>query len=87
MWPIELFGLFINPAVLAIRLLANMTAGHIISLVLMCFIFQFQSIASIPVSIVSSAAIYMLEIFVAFLQAYIFTFLTALFISSAQHRH
>lgn len=87
MWPIEFLGLFTKPFALAIRLLANMTAGHMIILVLLSFIFQFQSYFIAPVSIIGSMAIYMLELFVAFLQAYIFTFLTSLFISQVQHRH
>jgi len=87
MWPIEFIGLFTKPFALAIRLLANMTAGHMIILVLLGFIFQFQSYFIAPVSIAGAMAIYLLELFVAFLQAYIFTFLTALFISQVQHRH
>ncbi len=87
LWVIELAGLIIKPVALSIRLLANMTAGHIIILILMSFIFQFKSYLLAPVSVGASAAIYFLEIFVAFLQAYIFTFLAGLFISEAQHRH
>lgn len=87
MWPIELVGQFTKPFALAIRLLANMTAGHMIIIVLMGFIFQFQSYGVVPLSIAGSVAIYMLEIFVGFLQAYIFVFLTALFVAGAQHRH
>ena len=87
LWVIELIGLMIKPVALSIRLLANMTAGHIIILILLSFIFQFQSYGLVPISIGSSVAIYFLEIFVAFLQAFIFTFLTSLFISEAQHRH
>lgn len=87
MWPIELAGLIIKPTALAIRLLANMTAGHLMILVFLGFIFQFQNyFVAIP-SIGASVAIYLLEIFVGFLQAYIFVFLTALFIGAAQHRH
>lgn len=87
MWPIEFIGLFTKPFALAIRLLANMTAGHMIILVLLGFIFQFQSYFIAPVSVAGAVAIYLLELFVAFLQAYIFTFLTSLFISQVQHRH
>jgi F-type H+-transporting ATPase subunit a len=87
MWPIEFIGLFTKPFALAIRLLANMTAGHMIILVLLGFIFQFQSYFVAPISVAGAVAIYMLELFVAFLQAYIFTFLTSLFISQVQHRH
>jgi len=87
MWVIEAIGMITKPFALAIRLLANMTAGHMIILVFLGFIFQFQSYSVIPVSIAGSVAIYLLEIFVAFLQAYIFVFLTALFVAGAQHRH
>ncbi len=87
LWIIELTGLIIKPIALSIRLLANMTAGHIIILILMSFIFQFRNYFIVPISVSASAAIYLLELFVAFLQAYIFTFLTGLFISEAQHRH
>lgn len=87
MWVVEFVGQFTKPFALAIRLLANMTAGHLIILALMGFIFQFESYYVAPASILSSVAIYLLELFVAFLQAYIFVFLTALFISQVQHRH
>ncbi|HRP69424.1 MAG TPA: F0F1 ATP synthase subunit A [Turneriella sp.] len=87
MWPIELLGMFTKAFALAIRLLANMTAGHMILIVLLGFIFQFQSYLIAPVSVAASVAIYLLEIFVAFLHAYIFTFLTSLFIAQVQHRH
>ena len=87
LWLVELAGLLIKPIALSIRLLANMTAGHIIILILMSFIFQFQSYYLVPISVGSSVAIYFLEIFVAFLQAFIFTFLASLFISEAHHRH
>lgn len=72
---------------LTVRLLANMTAGHVVILALLGFIFQFQSYLVVPISILGSVAIYMLEIFVAFLQAYIFTLLTSLFVGSSMHRH
>ncbi|MCB1193148.1 MAG: F0F1 ATP synthase subunit A [Leptospiraceae bacterium] len=88
LWPLEFI---VSPLAksfsLTVRLLANMTAGHVIILALMGFIFQFQSYKVVPVSILSSAAIYLLEIFVAFLQAYIFTLLTAIFVGSSMHKH
>lgn len=87
MWPVELLGQFTKPFALAIRLLANMTGGHIIILVFLGFIFQFHTYFIAPVSVLAAMAIYLLEIFVAFLQAYIFVFLTALFVAGAQHRH
>ena len=88
LWPLEFI---VSPLAkcfaLTVRLLANMTAGHVIILALMGFIFQFRSYGIIPVSIVGSGAIFVLELFVAVLQAYIFTLLTTIFISSVMHRH
>jgi F-type H+-transporting ATPase subunit a len=72
---------------LTVRLLANMTAGHVIILALIGFIFQFKTYYIAPVSVMASAAIYLLEIFVGFLQAFIFTLLASLFIGSSMHRH
>ena len=72
---------------LTVRLLANMTAGHVVILALLGFIFSFQSYLISPVSILGATAIYLLEIFVAFLQAFIFTLLTSLFVGSSMHRH
>lgn len=71
---------------LTIRLLANMTAGHVIILALIGFIFQFGYFAAM-FSIPGAAAIYMLEILVAFLQAFIFALLTAIFIGSTMEAH
>lgn len=88
MWPLEFI---ISPLAkcfaLTVRLLANMTAGHVIILALLGFIFKFQSYAIVPVSIIGAGAIYVLEIFVAFLQAYIFVLLTSIFVGSVMHRH
>jgi F-type H+-transporting ATPase subunit a len=72
---------------LTVRLLANMTAGHVVLLALLGFIFEYQSILIAPISVMGATAIYMLEIFVAFLQAFIFTLLTSLFVGSSMHRH
>ena len=79
MIPIEILGLFTKPFALCIRLFANMTGGHIVILALIGLIFVFKSLAVAPVSIGFALAINMLELFVAFLQAYIFTMLTSLF--------
>jgi F-type H+-transporting ATPase subunit a len=87
MWPIELVGPVAKCFALTIRLLANMTAGHVIILALIGMIFQYQNAFIGFGAVPGSVAIYMLEIFVAFLQAYIFTLLTALFVGSAFHRH
>jgi F-type H+-transporting ATPase subunit a len=89
---IEIFGLFVKHGVLAVRLLANMMGGHVVLAVIMAFIGAATTslLLWIPVTIVSltgATALSMLELFVAFLQAYIFTFLSALFIGMAVHPH
>jgi F-type H+-transporting ATPase subunit a len=83
MIPVEIIGLFSKPFALMIRLFANITAGHIIVLSLICLIFIFDSLGVAPVSIVFVIFMDCLELLVAFLQAYIFTLLSALFISMA----
>ncbi len=79
MIPIEIIGLFTKPFALCIRLFANMTGGHLVILSLIGLIFIFQSYAIAPIPVVFVLGINMLELFVAFLQAYIFTMLTSLF--------
>ena len=83
MIPVEIIGLFSKPFALMIRLFANITAGHIIVLSLVCLIFIFKSLAVAPVSIAFVIFMDCLELLVAFLQAYVFTLLSALFISLA----
>ncbi len=78
--PLELIGIFTKPFALMIRLFANITAGHIIILSLISIIFIIKSVYIAPVSILLSLVMFMLELLVAVLQAYIFTLLTALFI-------
>ncbi len=88
MVPIEILGLFTKPFALMIRLFANMIGGHIVvvSLLGLIFIFKNYLVAVGPVAFV--VGISMLELFVAFLQAYIFTMLTALFMGlGMQHAH
>jgi len=80
---VEIIGLFSKPFALMIRLFANITAGHIIVLSLVCLIFIFKSIGVAPVSIVFVIFMDCIELLVAFLQAYIFTLLTSLFIGMA----
>jgi len=79
MVPIEVLGLFTKPFALCIRLFANMTGGHIVILSLLGLIFLFRSWFIAPVPVIFALGIYMLELFVAFLQAYVFTMLTSLF--------
>ena len=78
--PIELIGKFIKPIALAIRLFANMTAGHVVLLALVSLIFTFGSWLLVPVPILMALGISVLELFVAFLQAFIFTLLSSVFI-------
>jgi len=88
---IEVLALFIKHFVLAVRLLANMMAGHLVLAVLIAFIAAAWNSWAVyvvsPASILGATAFSLLELFVAFLQAYIFTFLAALFIGSAVHPH
>jgi F-type H+-transporting ATPase subunit a len=90
---IEVFGLLIKHAVLAVRLLANMFAGHLVLAVIVSFIVMAANIffllwAGVTIaSLAAAVALMMLELFFAFLQAYIFTFLSALFIGMAAHPH
>jgi F-type H+-transporting ATPase subunit a len=83
MIPVELIGLISKPFALMIRLFANITAGHIIVLSLLCLIFIFGSVWVSPLSAVFVIFMDCLELLVAFLQAYIFTLLSSLFISMA----
>ncbi len=87
MIPVEIIGMFSKPFALMIRLFANITAGHIIVLSLICLIFIFDSLALAPVSIFFVIFMDCMELLVAFLQAYIFTLLSALFISLAVQEH
>ncbi len=83
MFPVELIGMLTKPFALMVRLFANITAGHIIVLSLVSLIFIFKSLAVAPVSILFVIFMDCLELLVAFLQAYVFTLLSALFISLA----
>jgi F-type H+-transporting ATPase subunit a len=83
MIPVEIIGLFSKPFALMIRLFANITAGHIIVLSLICLIFIFNSLSVAPVSIFFVIFMDFLELLVALLQAYIFTLLSSLFIGMA----
>lgn len=91
--PIEIFGIFLRPFVLMIRLFANMTAGHIIALSFFSLIFIFGEMSTglgFGISILSVAFVVfmtMLELLVAFLQAYVFTLLSAIYFGSAVEEH
>lgn len=90
MLPVELLGVFTKPFALIVRLFANMVAGHIIILSFVTLIFIFGSMSAVagwgfsPLSIAFAVFIYLIEIMVAFIQAFIFTNLTAVFIGQAR---
>ena len=88
MIPLELLGLLTKPFALCIRLFANMLAGHVVLLSLIGLIFTFKELVFVvaPVAVGFALAMYMLEIFVGFLQAYVFTLLTALFVGLSIHQ-
>jgi F-type H+-transporting ATPase subunit a len=97
--PVEIMGTFIKPIALAIRLFANMTAGHILLAALAGFVLTglglitsggLNSVLGGGITVTAfagSIAIMFLELFVAVLQAFIFMFLTTVFISQLSHHH
>lgn len=95
LWPmvflIEVFGLLVKHFVLAVRLLANMIGGHVVLAVLLSFITLTAGSllywGVMPASVLGATLLNLLELLVAFIQAYIFAFLTALFIGTAVHPH
>ena len=80
MTPVEIISKFTKPVALAIRLFANMTAGHVLVLALLSLIFTFASWLVLPAPLLAATAIMVLELFVAFLQAFVFTLLVSVFI-------
>ncbi|RMD93689.1 MAG: ATP synthase F0 subunit A [Calditrichaeota bacterium] len=80
---VEVMGLITKHFALAIRLFANMTAGHVVILSLISLIYIFKSLFVAPLSISGAVAIGLLEVLVALIQAYIFTLLSAVFIGMA----
>ncbi len=94
LFPIELIGFVAKAFALCIRLFANMVAGHIVILALMGLIFVVGAAnpyiglgVAAPVAMGMVLFVMCLELFVAFLQAYIFVFLTAIFVGGAVHPH
>lgn len=92
--PVEILGLFIKPFALAVRLFANMTAGHLIILNFIGLIFIFGGkfgaglgYGVAPISIGMAVFIYLIECLVVFIQAYVFTMLSAVFIGQAKEEH
>jgi len=91
MWVIEFIGLIIKHGVLAVRLFANIMAGHTVIAVILGFIAQVGASKLVyvvaPASVVGQVGIGLLELFVAFLQSYVFAYLSTLFIAAAKHPH
>jgi F-type H+-transporting ATPase subunit a len=91
--PVEILSIFTKPFALIIRLFANMLAGHIIIICLISLIFIFGNMSAAvgigfsPISIAFAVFIYVIEVLVAFIQAFIFTNLTAVFIGQASEDH
>jgi F-type H+-transporting ATPase subunit a len=85
MYPIEFVSLLAKPLSLALRLFANLFAGHLVIFSLCSLVLFFNNWIITPLPIAFSAIIFMFEIFVAFIQAYLFAVLSALYISAAIH--
>jgi F-type H+-transporting ATPase subunit a len=83
--PVEILGMLVKPAALTIRLFANLTAGHLIVLALFGLVYFFNSsVIALPV-MGMAIGIYCLELFVCFVQAYIFTYLSIVFVGASVH--
>jgi F-type H+-transporting ATPase subunit a len=85
--PIELIGKLAKPFALAVRLFANMTSGHVLVLALIGLTFLFQSYSVGLAASALATGVMLLELFVAFLQAFVFTLLTAVFIGLMREAH
>jgi F-type H+-transporting ATPase subunit a len=90
-WILEFVGLMIKHGVLAVRLFANIMAGHTVVAVILGFIMDVANsplyFVVAPASVLGQVGVGLLELFVAFLQAYVFVFLATVFISTAVHPH
>ena len=87
MTPIELIGKLAKPFALAVRLFANMTSGHVLVLALIGLTFLFKSYSWDWRASVLATGVMVLELFVAFLQAFVFTLLTSVFIGLMRAEH
>jgi F-type H+-transporting ATPase subunit a len=87
MTPVELLGKLAKPFALAVRLMANMTAGKIVIYAILGLIFLFGSYVIAIAPVVMVVALSFLKIFVALLQAYVFALLTSVFIGMITHAH
>ncbi len=85
MIPIEIISQFAKPFALAIRLFANMTAGHLVILVFLGMIIMFKSVIIVPFPLAMAVAMMAFEIFVSLIQAFIFSILATMYIAEAIH--
>jgi len=83
LWPVEIIGIFTKPFSLMVRLFANITAGHILILSILSLVFITQSLAVGVAGAVFATVMNLLELFVAILQAYVFTLLSAMYFGQA----
>ncbi len=90
---VEVVGVFTKPIVLAIRLFANMTAGHIVMLAFITLIFIFGALSPIagfvisPISVLLTVFMIILDVLVSFIQAFVFTLLSAIYFGMAVEEH
>ena len=85
MVPIEIISQFAKPFALAIRLFANMTAGHLVIVVVLGLIIMFKSVIIVPFPLAMAVAMMGFEIFVSLIQAFIFSILATMYIAEASH--
>ncbi|MBN3033457.1 MAG: F0F1 ATP synthase subunit A [Candidatus Saganbacteria bacterium] len=85
--PVEIISQLAKPFSLAVRLFANMFAGHAVMLMLLSLIFVFKSYLVLPLPVIGNTLVLAFEIFVALIQAFIFTYLSALYIATALEGH
>ncbi|MEM0938533.1 MAG: F0F1 ATP synthase subunit A [Bacteroidota bacterium] len=86
LWPVEIISIFTKPFSLMVRLFANITAGHILILSILSLAFIFESIGIGVIGAAFAVVMMLLELFVAVLQAYVFTLLSALYFGQAVER-
>lgn len=87
LWPVEILGIFTKPFSLMIRLFANITAGHILILSIIGLGFMMQSVVVGVVGALFASIMNLLEVFVALLQAYVFTLLSSMYFGQAVEEH
>jgi len=87
MVPIELISTLAKPFSLAMRLFANMFAGHAVMFLIVSMIFLFRNWLVVPLPVVGDTVFLAFELFIAFIQAFVFTYLSALYIATAQEGH